>query len=110
MCHYEGSSNRDFLFDWHPDYSNVFLAGAGNSEGAKFSIVVGDYAAQRVLGIKGDPEIAKRFRIPKTYDEIAAEAAARADSTAKADSVKKADSVSKATGRGRGGEDEDNEY
>src|SRR4029079_948056 len=53
-CHYEGSVNRDFIVDWHPDISNVLIAGAGNSEGAKFAPVIGDYISQRAVGIIGD--------------------------------------------------------
>jgi hypothetical protein len=85
--------------------SNVWLAGQGNSEGAKFAIVVGDYIAQRVLGVVGDPEVAARFKIAKdTYTSAAAAQAAqikaRADSTAHADSLSHADSLAKAHGRG----------
>jgi hypothetical protein len=111
-CHYEGSVNRDFIVDWHPEMSNVLIAGAGNSEGAKFAVVIGDYISQRAVGIIGDPAIAKRFKIPADTYTIAnarqeALNKARADSTAKADSMAHADSVAKA--RGRGGEDDDDE-
>jgi hypothetical protein len=57
--------------------------------------MVGDYTAKRVMGIEGDPAIAKAFRIPKEEFEepprTAADSArvkARADS-AKADSAKR---------------------
>jgi sarcosine oxidase len=110
-CHYESSVGGEFIIDWHPDISNVLLAGAGNAEGAKFAPVVGDYASQRVLGIAGDPEVVARFAIPKhTYESLAAEQAARADSLARADSVSRADSAMKADSAaraargGRGGE------
>jgi glycine/D-amino acid oxidase-like deaminating enzyme len=102
-CHYESSINRDFIIDWHPEMSNVLLAGAGNAEGAKFAPVVGDYISQRAVGIEGDPEVAKRFKVPPMgYAEQAAEAERvaqqRADSVARADSAAAA-----AAGRGRGG-------
>jgi hypothetical protein len=49
--------------------SNVWIAGAGNSEGFKFGPVVGEYVAQRVLGDVGDSDVAKGFQIPEdTYD------------------------------------------
>lgn len=111
-CHYESSVSRDFIVDWHPEMSNVLIAGAGNSEGAKFAVVIGDYISQRAVGIMGDADIAKRFKIPAdTYTTAAAKQEAlnkaRADSTAKADSVAHADSVAKARGRGREDDDED---
>ena len=68
-CHYELTSSQDFIVDRHPRMANVWLAGGGNAEGFKFGPVVGEYIAQRVLGDEGDPEIAKRFKIPpKEYD------------------------------------------
>ncbi|MEP6617754.1 MAG: FAD-dependent oxidoreductase [bacterium] len=70
-CHYELTSTRDFIIDRHPRMSNVWIAGGGNAEGFKFGPVVGEYVAQRALGDDGDPEIAKRFRIPaKEYDPV----------------------------------------
>ncbi|HKS06340.1 MAG TPA: hypothetical protein VJR92_08520, partial [Gemmatimonadaceae bacterium] len=104
-CHYESSVNRDFIIDWHPKYSNVMLAGAGNAEGAKFATVIGDYVAQRVLRVEGgDPAVDARFAIPKhTYQSLAEErereAQARADSVSRADSTARADSIARARGR-----------
>jgi glycine/D-amino acid oxidase-like deaminating enzyme len=45
--------------------SNVWIAGAGNSEGFKFGPVVGEYVAQRILGDVGDADVATGFRIPE---------------------------------------------
>jgi glycine/D-amino acid oxidase-like deaminating enzyme len=96
-CHYELSVTRNFYIDTHPEWENVWIAGGGSAEGFKFGPVVGDYTAKRVMGIEGDPAIAKGFRIPKEEFEepprTAADSArvkARADSIAKvkADSVK----------------------
>ena len=68
-CHYEQSSSRDFIVDKHPEMANVWLAGGGNAEGAKFAPVIGDYISQRVVGIEGDAEVATRFVIPeRTYE------------------------------------------
>ncbi len=103
-CHYELSVTRNFYIDTHPEWSNVWIAGGGSAEGFKFGPVVGDYTARRVMGIEGDPAIAKAFRIPKEEFEepprTAADSArvkARADSVAKmkADSAK-ADSAKRA--------------
>ena len=48
-----------------PEWSNVWIAGGGSAEGFKFGPMVGEYVAKRVMGIEGDPAIAKAFRIPK---------------------------------------------
>ena len=64
-CHYEQSVNRDFIVDHVPDTMNAWIAGVGQAEGFKFGPVVGEYIAQRVLGIDGDPKIAAAFRLPK---------------------------------------------
>lgn len=64
-CHYESTSSRNFIIDIHPAMSNVWIAGGGNAEAYKSGPVIGEYIAHRVLGIHGDPEIAKQFLIPK---------------------------------------------
>ncbi len=64
-CHYEQSVNRDFIVDHVPDTTNAWIAGVGQAEGFKFGPVVGEYIAQRVLGIDGDPKIAAAFKLPK---------------------------------------------
>jgi glycine/D-amino acid oxidase-like deaminating enzyme len=68
-CHYESTSSGNFIIDVHPEMSNAWIVAGGNAEGFKFSPVIGEYAAQRVMGIEGDAEIAKGFRIPdKEYE------------------------------------------
>jgi glycine/D-amino acid oxidase-like deaminating enzyme len=68
-CHYESTSSNNFIVDIHPDMSNAWIVAGGNAEGFKFSPVMGEYAAQRVMGVVGDEKIAKSFRIPeKEYD------------------------------------------
>ncbi len=127
-CHYEGSSSGNFIIDIHPTMSNVWIAGAGNSEGFKFGPVVGDYVAMRVLGNLGDPEIAKVFKIPENENNQGGRGGGRggrgADSTGRggrgADSTGRGRDTSTAArgadssgrgrdsvGRGRGGGDED---
>jgi glycine/D-amino acid oxidase-like deaminating enzyme len=69
-CHYEISASRNFIFDKHPDWSNVWIAGGGNAEGFKFGPVVGEYVARRVMGVDDAPDLANLFRIPEdTYDD-----------------------------------------
>ena len=62
-CHYEISATRNFFFDHHPDYDNVWLAGGGSAEGFKFGPVIGEYLAGRILGTESDPELIDAFRL-----------------------------------------------
>ncbi len=62
-CHYEVSVTRNFFFDHHPDFDNVWLAGGGSAEGFKFGPVIGEYLAGRLLGAETDPELIKTFRL-----------------------------------------------
>ena len=62
-CHYEISTTRNFFFDHHPDYDNVWFAGGGSAEGFKFGPVIGEYLAGRVLGTETDAELIEAFRL-----------------------------------------------
>ena len=62
-CHYEISTTRNFFFDHHPDFDNVWFAGGGSAEGFKFGPVIGEYMAGRVLGTETDPELIEAFRL-----------------------------------------------
>ena len=62
-CHYEISTTRNFFFDHHPDYDNVWFAGGGSAEGFKFGPVIGEYLAGRVLGTETDEELIEAFRL-----------------------------------------------
>ena len=63
-CHYESSVNRNFIVDHVPGTDNAWIAGLGQAEGFKFSIVLGEYIARRVTGDAGDPVIAEAFKYP----------------------------------------------
>jgi len=80
-CHYESTVSGNFIIDKHPQMSNVWIAAGGNAEGFKFSPKVGDYVAQRVMGIEGDPAIAKGFKIPEKDYEPPTPPGTPADST-----------------------------
>ena len=80
-CHYESTVSGNFIIDKHPQMSNVWIAAGGNAEGFKFSPKIGDYVAQRVMGIEGDPAIAKGFKIPEKDYEPPAPPGTPADST-----------------------------
>ena len=60
-CHYEISTTRNFFFDHHPDFDNVWFAGGGSAEGFKFGPVIGEYLAGRVLGTETDAELIEAF-------------------------------------------------
>ncbi len=63
-CHYEISVNRNFIVDRIPGAENAWITGQGQAEGFKFSIVIGEYAAWRIMGDRGDPAIAEAFKYP----------------------------------------------
>jgi len=63
-CHYESSVNQNFIVDFVPETTNAWIAGLGQAEGFKFGPVIGDYIAQRVVGIDGDPKLKKAFALP----------------------------------------------
>ena len=70
-CHYESSVNANFIIDRVPGNKNAWIAGVGQAEGFKFGPVVGEYVAQRVLGIDGDPKIAQLFKLPtEEYEAV----------------------------------------
>jgi sarcosine oxidase len=79
-CHYESTVSGNFIIDKHPVLTNVWIAAGGNAEGFKFGPTVGEYIAQRVMGIEGDAEIAKGFKIPEKDYEPPAPPATAADS------------------------------
>jgi glycine/D-amino acid oxidase-like deaminating enzyme len=50
VCQYENTSSGDFLIDHHPDFDNVWLVGGGSGHGFKHGPVVGECAANLVVG------------------------------------------------------------
>lgn len=76
-CHYESSSNRNFIIDRLPGAENAWVTGVGQAEGFKFAPVAGEYAAWRILGDAGDPALAEAFRFPMVDYEPAPAAAPR---------------------------------
>jgi len=50
VCQYENSSNGDLLIDFHPQWRNVLLVGAGSGHGFKHGPAVGRYAAGLLTG------------------------------------------------------------
>lgn len=62
-CHYESTTDRNFIVDHHPDYDNVWIAGGGSAESFKFGPWVGEYVARRVTGMETDPDADEGFRL-----------------------------------------------
>ncbi len=60
-CHYESTSNRNWLIDTHPEMDNVWLFGGGNAEGFKFSPILGEYMAQRATGDDPHADVSDQF-------------------------------------------------
>ena len=63
-CHYEISVNRNFIVDHVPGADNAWIAGMGQAEGFKFSIVLGEYIASRVTGRSTDTLADDAFKLP----------------------------------------------
>jgi sarcosine oxidase len=63
-CHYESSSNRNFIVDRLPSAANVWVIGAGQAEGFKFAPLIGEYAAMRILGEEANPLFTDAFKFP----------------------------------------------
>ena len=81
-CHYESTSSGNFVVDWHPQWSNALIGAGGNAEGAKFAPKMGEYIAQRALGIVGEKWIADAFKIPEKEFEPPQPVQTPADSAA----------------------------
>jgi sarcosine oxidase len=63
-CHYESSSNRNFIVDRLPGAANAWVTGAGQAEGFKFAPLLGEYGAKRVLGQSTDAALDAAFKFP----------------------------------------------
>lgn len=63
-CHYESSSNRNFIVDRLPGAENVWVTGAGQAEGFKFAPLLGEFGAKRVLGESVDASLVEAFAFP----------------------------------------------
>jgi glycine/D-amino acid oxidase-like deaminating enzyme len=70
-CHYESSTNRNFIVDKLPGASNAWVMGAGQAEGFKFAPLLGEYGAKRVLGEATDAALDAAFAFPTTSYEPA---------------------------------------
>ncbi|KAH7086449.1 FAD dependent oxidoreductase [Paraphoma chrysanthemicola] len=66
VCWYNDTPSGDFIIDYHPDHSNLFLATAGSGHGFKFLPVLGKCVVQgfeRTLPL----ELAQKWRFRMEY-------------------------------------------
>ncbi|PYH81762.1 fructosyl amine: oxygen oxidoreductase [Aspergillus uvarum CBS 121591] len=66
LCWYTDTPTGDFIMDYHPDYKNLFIGGAGSGHGFKFLPVLGEYLSLALK--KGLPtELAQKWRFRREY-------------------------------------------
>ncbi|KAL4770814.1 FAD dependent oxidoreductase [Aspergillus nidulans var. acristatus] len=66
LCWYNETPTGDFIFDYHPEYKNLFIATGGTGHAFKFLPVIGKYIAsafQRTLS----PELTQKWRFHTEY-------------------------------------------
>lgn len=68
-CHYESSTDRNFIVDLHPEWGNAWIAGGGSAEAFKQGPLLGDYIAHRLVGMDLDPEATPGFRLDEDVFE-----------------------------------------
>ncbi|KAL4862740.1 hypothetical protein BDV12DRAFT_178440 [Aspergillus spectabilis] len=67
LCWYTDTPSGDFIMDFHPDYRNVFVGGAGSGHAFKFLPVLGEYMSQAIKKTL-PPHLAHKWRFRKEYD------------------------------------------
>ncbi len=68
-CHYESSTDRNFIVDLHPGLENAWITGGGSAEAFKQGPLLGDYIAHRLVGEDMDPEATPGFRLDEDVFE-----------------------------------------
>ncbi|KAF9892249.1 hypothetical protein FE257_002026 [Aspergillus nanangensis] len=66
LCWYTDTPTGDFIMDFHPDYANLFIGGAGSGHAFKFLPVLGEYMS---LALKKTlpSQLAQKWRFRKDY-------------------------------------------
>ncbi|KAF9878184.1 sarcosine oxidase [Colletotrichum karsti] len=67
MCWYTDTPTGDFIMDYHPDYKNLFIGGAGCGHAFKFFPVLGEYLA-RAVQRELPSHLADKWRFRKEYE------------------------------------------
>ena len=65
VCQYENSPDGHFIFDRHPEASDVWLMGGGSGHGFKHGPALGEHATRRILG---EAEIEPFFALARLGD------------------------------------------
>jgi glycine/D-amino acid oxidase-like deaminating enzyme len=68
-CHYESSTDQNFIVDVHPGWENAWITGGGSAEAFKQGPLLGDYIAHRLVGMDLDPEATPGFRLSEEVFE-----------------------------------------
>ena len=63
VCQTENTSNGHYIFDTHPDYANLWIAGGGSGHAFKMGPVLGQHAAGLVMGEPQAPELKAIFSL-----------------------------------------------
>jgi sarcosine oxidase len=63
VCQVEFTDNEHYLVDTHPDFANALVAGGGSGHAFKMGPVLGEYLADRLLGLPTDPLAADLFAL-----------------------------------------------
>ncbi|KAL4805778.1 FAD dependent oxidoreductase [Aspergillus unguis] len=82
LCWYNETPTGDFIFDYHPDYKNLFIATGGTGHAFKFLPVIGKYIAgafQRTLS----PELTEKWKFHTEYRDSARESLFTGDASRK---------------------------
>ncbi|KAH8810921.1 sarcosine oxidase [Xylogone sp. PMI_703] len=82
LCWYNETPTGDFIFDYHPEHKNLFIATGGTGHAFKFLPVVGKYIA-RAFQRKLSPELTEKWRFHTEYRDQAKESVFTGDKSRK---------------------------
>jgi glycine/D-amino acid oxidase-like deaminating enzyme len=72
VCALENSNNHHYIIDRHPEFENVWIAGAGSGHAFKMGPKLGDYVSDRVLDRPDDSAVRQFFTLA-THGRVVAE-------------------------------------
>ncbi|KAL4864018.1 hypothetical protein BDV12DRAFT_206041 [Aspergillus spectabilis] len=72
LCWYNETPTGDFIFDYHPDFKNLFIATGGTGHAFKFLPVIGKYIAGAFQGCLS-PELTEKWKFHTEYQTQARE-------------------------------------
>ncbi|CAA17815.1 L-pipecolate oxidase [Schizosaccharomyces pombe] len=71
ICYYTDTADAEFVFDYHPDYENLFVCTGGSGHGFKFFPILGKYSIGCMFRELEEP-LLKKWRWKKENLEFAA--------------------------------------